>query len=78
MADHLIKEYSLASARYLGTAFLGFSRFGSLSAVGRIAQKNAVQAGGTSFDDVAELVVCEEKGTQVDLGVDLKPSFSRS
>ena len=31
----------------------------------------------TSFDGVAKLVVCEEKGTQVDLGVGLKPSFSR-
>ena len=47
---------------------LGSSRFGSLSVVGRIAQ-NAVQAAVKSFDDVAELVVCEEKGTQVDLDV---------
>ena len=39
--------------------------------------QNVDQAAVTSFDDVAELVVCEEKGTQVDLGVGLKPSFSR-
>ena len=55
---------------------LGFSRFGSLSAVGRIAQ-NAIQAAVTSFNDVAELVVREEKDTRVDSGVGLKPSFSR-
>ena len=30
-----------------------------------------------SFDDVAELVVCEEKDTQVDSSVALNPSFSR-
>ena len=52
------------------------SEFGSLSAGGRTAQ-NAVQAALTSFDDVAELVLCQEKGTQVDSGVGLKPSFSR-
>ena len=42
-----------------------------------MTQKNAVQAAVTSFDDVAELVVCEEKGTQVDSGMGLKPFFSR-
>ena len=31
----------------------------------------------TSYDDVAELVVCEEKDVHVDSGVSLKPSFSR-
>ena len=38
---------------------------------------NPVQAAVTSFDDVTELVVCEEKGIQVDSGVGLKPPFSR-
>ena len=55
---------------------LGPSRLGSLSAVGRMAH-NAVRAAVTFFDDVAELVLCEEKGTQVELGVGLKPSFSQ-
>ena len=39
--------------------------------------QNAVQVAVTFFDDVAELVVCEEKGTQVGSGVGLKASFSR-
>ena len=39
--------------------------------------KNAVQAAVTSVDDVTELVVYEEKGSQVDSGVGLKPSFCR-
>ena len=54
----------------------GLSGSGSLSAIGRTAQKD-VQAAVTFFDDVAELVVCEEKDTQVDSGVGLNPSFSR-
>ena len=44
---------------------------------GRIAQKD-VQAAVMSFDDVAELVVREEKDTQINSGVGLKPSFSRT
>ena len=39
--------------------------------------QNAVQAAVTSFDDVAKLVVCEEKGTQVDSDVGLKSFLSR-
>ena len=39
--------------------------------------KNAVQAAVTSVDDVTELVVYEEQGSQVDSGVGLKPSFCR-
>ena len=31
----------------------------------------------TSFDDVTELVVCDEKGSQDDSGVGLKPPVSR-
>ena len=69
-------ESSLASARHLGMSCRGSSGFGSLSAGGRTAQ-NDVQAAVMSFDDVTELVVCEEKGTQVDSGMSLKPSFSR-
>ena len=57
-------------------ACLGSLRFGSLSAVGRMSQ-NAVQVVVTFFDDVAELVICEEKGTQVGSGEGLKASFSR-
>ena len=40
--------------------------------------QNTVQAVVTSFNDVADLVVCEEKCTQVDSGVGLKPSLSES
>ena len=54
----------------------GSSGFGSLSAGGRTAQKD-IQVAVTSFDDFAELVVCEEKGFQVDSDVGVKPSFSR-
>ena len=54
----------------------GLSGSGPLSAGSRIAQKD-VQAAVMSFDDVAELVVCEEKDTQVDSGVGLNSSFSR-
>ena len=46
----------------------GSSGSGSLSAGGRTAQKG-VQAAAMSFDDVAEMVVCEDQGTQVDSGV---------
>ena len=53
----------------------GSSGSGSLSAGGRTAQKG-VQAAVMSLDDVAELVVCKEKGTQVDSGVGLNPYFS--
>ena len=70
------RESSLASARHLGMTRRGSSGFGSLSAVGRTAQKH-VQAAVMSFDDVAVLVVCEKKGTQVDSGVGLNPSFYR-
>ena len=52
----------------------GSSGFVSLSAGGRIAQKD-IQAAVMSFDDVAELVVCEERGTQIDSDVGLNPSF---
>ena len=54
----------------------GSSGSGSLSGDGRTAQKD-VQAAVMSFDDVAELMVCEEKGTQVDSDVGLNPAFSR-
>ena len=57
-------------------ACLRSSRFGALSAVGQMGQ-NEVQSVVTSFDDVAEWVVHEEKGTQVDSGVSLKPSLSQ-
>ena len=53
----------------------GSSGSGSLSAGGQTAQ-NDVQAAVMSLDDVAELVVCEEKGTRVDSSVGLNPSFS--
>ena len=39
--------------------------------------QNEVRAAVTPFDDVAELVVCEEKGTQADSCMGLKPSFFR-
>ena len=55
----------------------GSSGFGSLSVGGRIAQKD-VQAAVMSFDDVAELVVREEKDTQINSCVGLKTSFSRT
>ena len=55
---------------------LGSSRFGLLSAVGRIAQ-NAIQAAVTSFHDVVELVMFEEKGTQVHSDVALEPFLSQ-
>ena len=54
----------------------GSSGFGSLSAGGPTVQKD-VQAAVMSFDDVAELVACEEKDTQVDSGVGLNPFSSR-
>ena len=54
----------------------GLSGSGPSSAGGQTAQKD-VQVAVMFFDDVAELVVCEEKGTQVDSGVGLNPSFSR-
>ena len=62
---------------HLGMAYLRSSRYEAMSAVGRIAQ-NVVRAAVTSFNDVAELVICEEKGTQIISGVGLKPSFSRT
>ena len=76
MVDHLIQGSLVSFRKTLWMACLGFSRFGSLSAVGRMAQ-NAVQAAATSFDDGAELVVCEGKGTQVGSGVGQKSSSSR-
>ena len=38
--------------------------------------QTAFQAAETSFDDVAELVICKEKDIQVDLGAGLKSYFS--
>ena len=38
---------------------------------------NAFHVAVTSFEDVAALVVCKEKGNQLDLGVGLKPPVSR-
>ena len=75
MIDHLVRGVLLASARHLGMTCLGLSGSGSLSAGGQTAQKD-VQAAVMSFDDVAELVVCEERGTQADSGVGLNLSFS--
>ena len=57
-------------------ARLGSSRLGALSAVGRMAQ-NALQVAVAFFDDVAALVMCEEKGIHVDSGVGLKPYLYR-
>ena len=62
---------------HLGMAYLRSSRYGAMSEIGQMAQ-NAVQAAVASFNDVAELVICEEKGTQINSGVGLKPSFSRT
>ena len=39
--------------------------------------QNAVQTAMTFFDDVTELVVYDEKDTQVDSGIGLKPSYCR-
>ena len=49
------------------------SGFGSLSAGGWTGQKDA-QAAVMCFEDVAELVVCEEKGTQADFGCGPEPN----
>ena len=76
IVDHLIQRNPVSFGKAFrndGPRIIGVR---VIAAVGRIAQ-NTVQAAVTSFDDIAELVAYEEKGTQVDPGVDLKPSFSR-
>ena len=64
MIDHLIQRVLVSFGEALGDDVPRVMGFGSLSAGGRTAQ-NDVQAAVMFFDDVAaELVVCEEKGTQ--------------
>ena len=65
MINHLVQIFLVSLARHLGMACLGSSRLGTPSAVGRMAQ-NAIQVTVTPFDDVASLVVCEEKGAEFD------------
>ena len=75
MVDHLIQGILVSFGKPLGS---GVSRILEVRVVaGSWSKQNAVQAAVTSFDDVGELVVCEEKGIQVYSGVSLKSSFSR-
>ena len=76
MIDHLIQRILVSLGKTLGN---GLSRTLEVRFIigGWSIAQNAVQAAVTSFDEVTELVVCEEKGPQVGSGVGLKPSFSR-
>ena len=75
MIDHLVQRVLVS----FGKALVDVPRVIGVRPIdgGWSNSAKGVQAAVMSFDDVAELVVCEEKDIQIDSGVGLNPSFSR-
>ena len=73
MVDHLIQGILVSFGKALRN---GVSRILEVRAIIG-SSSNGAECGPSRGDDIVELVVCEEKGAQVDSGVGLEPSFSR-